>query len=233
MNALELRGVHAAYGRIDVLHGVDLVVPPSAVVALLGPNGAGKSTILKVANGQVVPTRGCVHIAGHHVNGSRPAAIAAAGVCSIPEGRGVFPNLTVEENLELMTYRGVTRADVTDRTYAQFPRLQERRRQLAGTMSGGEQQMLAMARALCTDPRLLLLDEISMGLGPMIVAELYELVGQLAETGIAVLLVEQFVRTALAVADMAVVLSGGSVVQMGKPAEVLDAVTHAYLGGAA
>jgi branched-chain amino acid transport system ATP-binding protein len=100
-------------------------------------------------------------------------------------------------------------------------------------MSGGEQQMLAMARALCTDPRLLLLDEISMGLGPMIVAELYELVGQLAETGIAVLLVEQFVRTALAVADMAVVLSGGSVVQMGKPAEVLDAVTHAYLGGAA
>ncbi|MDX6553676.1 MAG: branched-chain amino acid transport system ATP-binding protein, partial [Gaiellales bacterium] len=222
-----------AYGDLVVYRGLDFEAERGQRTVLVGPNGAGKSTILKVANGQVVPTRGCVHIAGHHVNGSRPAAIAAAGVCSIPEGRGVFPNLTVEENLELMTYRGVTRADVTDRTYAQFPRLQERRRQLAGTMSGGEQQMLAMARALCTDPRLLLLDEISMGLGPMIVAELYELVGQLAETGIAVLLVEQFVRTALAVADMAVVLSGGSVVQMGKPAEVLDAVTHAYLGGAA
>jgi branched-chain amino acid transport system ATP-binding protein len=233
VNALELRGVRAAYGRIEVLHGVDLVVPAACVVALLGPNGAGKSTLLKVASGRLTPTTGCVHVAGRHVNGARPAAIAAAGVCSIPEGRGVFPNLTVDENLELMTYRGVSFADVADRSYARFPQLATRRRQVAGTLSGGEQQMLAMARALTTDPQLLLLDEISMGLAPLIVSELYELVGQLAAGGIAVLLVEQFAQMALAVADAVVVLTNGSVQAVGEPADIRDSMSDVYLGGTA
>jgi branched-chain amino acid transport system ATP-binding protein len=228
--ALELRGVRAAYDRIEVLHGIDVVVPPSSVVAVLGPNGAGKSTVLRVASGRLVPTAGCVHIAGHHVNGSRPAAIARAGVCSIPEGRGIFPNLTVEENLRMMTYRGVGYDGVSAIAFERFPRLAERRTQLAGTMSGGEQQMLAMARALTTDPSLLLLDEISMGLAPMIVGELYELVGQLAATGIAILLVEQFARTALAVADIAVVLAQGRIQLVGEPDDVRDQVSDAYLG---
>src|SRR3954447_3350826 len=157
--ALELRDVRAAYGRIEVLHGVSLVVPPGTVFALLGPNGGGKSTTLKVASGRMKPTSGCVHVAGSHVNGASPEALARAGVCSIPEGRGIFPNLTVTENLRMMTYRGVRTRDVEDRAFERFPRLGERRNQLAGTMSGGEQQMLAMSRALVTDPALLLLDE--------------------------------------------------------------------------
>ena len=233
MNALELRGIHAAYGRIEVLHGVDLLVPPSSVVALLGPNGAGKSTVLKVASGRLAPTAGCVHLAGHHVNGARAAAIAAAGVCSIPEGRGIFPNLTVEENLRVMTYRGVAFDDVVAGAFERFPKLRDRRTQVAGTLSGGEQQMLAMARALTTDPKLLLLDEISMGLAPLIVGELYELVAQLAESGLSILLVEQFARTALAVADIAVVLVNGRVQALGEPADVRATVSDAYLGGAA
>jgi branched-chain amino acid transport system ATP-binding protein len=233
VNALELRGVRAAYGRIEVLRGVDLVVPGATVVALLGPNGAGKSTVLKVAGGRLVPTSGCVHVGGHHVNGASPAALAAAGVCTIPEGRGIFPNLTVEENLRITTYTGSSLSDVCDRTYEQFPKLGQRRKQVAGTLSGGEQQMLAMARGLTANPRLLLLDEISMGLAPLIVAELYELVAQLAESGIAILLVEQFATTALAVADVAVVLTNGLVQVVGEPADVRDAVSAAYLGGAA
>jgi branched-chain amino acid transport system ATP-binding protein len=231
--ALELRGVHASYGRIEVLHGIDLVVPPSGVVALLGPNGAGKSTVLRVAGGRMVPTAGCVHVAGHHVNGARPAALARAGVCSIPEGRGIFPNLTVEENLQMMTYRGTSYEHITGTAFERFPRLAERRSQMAGTLSGGEQQMLAMARALTTDPSLLLLDEISMGLAPTIVAELYELVRQLASTGISILLVEQFARTALAVADIAVVLAQGKVQLVGEPDDVRDLISDAYLGRAA
>ena len=201
--ALELRDVRAAYGRIEVLHGVSLVVPTGSVFALLGPNGAGKSTTLKVASGRLTPTSGCVHVAGTHVNGASPQKLVRAGVCSIPEGRGIFPNLTVAENIRMMTYKGggLSSSDVQDQAYRRFPKLGERRTQLAGTLSGGEQQMLAMARALTTDPSLLLLDEISMGLAPLIVAELYELVGQLAAEGISILLVEQFARTALAIAD--------------------------------
>ena len=231
--ALELRGVHASYGRIEVLSGVDLVVPASTVVALLGPNGAGKSTVLKVAAGRLAPTSGCVHIGGNHVNGASPTALAAAGVCTIPEGRGIFPNLTVEENLRITTYTGSSASTVFEQTYARFPKLGQRRKQVAGTMSGGEQQMLAMARALTCNPRLLLLDEISMGLAPLIVAELYELVAQLATTGIAILLVEQFANTALAVADLAAVMTHGAVQTFGEPADVRDAVSDAYLGSAA
>ena len=230
--ALELIGVRAAYGRIDVLRGVDLVVPRGSVFALLGPNGGGKSTTLRVISGRMRPTAGCVHIAGVHVNGAAPARLARAGVCSIPEGRGIFPNLSVLENLRMATYRGVGFDDVCDKAFARFPRIAERRTQLAGTLSGGEQQMLALARALTTDPALLLLDEISMGLAPMIVAELYELVAHLAEEGIAIVIVEQFARVALPVADFAGIMTHGRVQLVGEPADIEAALAQAYLGAA-
>jgi branched-chain amino acid transport system ATP-binding protein len=232
--ALELRDVYAGYGRIEVLHGVTLSVPAGCVYALLGPNGAGKTTTMLAASGYLKPTAGCVHVAGSHVNRVAPENLAKAGVCRIPEGRGVFPNLTVNENLRMFTYSSTLSVkDVQEKSYARFPRLGERRNQLAGTMSGGEQQMLAMSRALVADPGILLLDEISMGLAPKIVSELYELVGQLAQEGISILLVEQFARTALAVSDYAAVMTGGRIAMVGQPADVADFVNEAYLGGAA
>ncbi len=232
--ALELHGINAGYGRIEVLHDVSLTVPAGTVYALLGPNGAGKTTTMLVASGYVRPVSGCVHVAGTHVNRVAPEDLAKAGVCRIPEGRGIFPNLTVNENLRMFTYSSeLSLKDVQEKSYARFPRLGERRTQLAGTMSGGEQQMLAMSRALVSDPGILLLDEISMGLAPKIVSELYELVGQLAQEGISILLVEQFARTALAVCDYAAVMTGGRIAMVGQPADVADFVNEAYLGGAA
>ena len=229
---LELIDVHAAYGRIDVLHGVSLVVPERSVVAILGPNGAGKTTTLKVASGQLRPKRGCVHVAGRHVNGVAPDALARAGVVSIPEGRGIFPNLTVQENLRLVTYGGSGQRHVEEKTYSQFPKLKQRRTQVAGTMSGGEQQMLALARAVANDPALLTLDEISMGLAPLIVAELYELVAQIAASGVAILVVEQFAQTALKVSDYAAVMAQGRIRRFGQPAEIEEDLEAAYLGKA-
>ena len=230
---LELRRVHAAYGQIEVLHGVDLAVQTGSVLALLGPNGAGKSTTLRVASGQMEPTRGCFHLLGRHANGMRPDALARAGLCTLPEGRGVFPNLTVTENLRLMTYAGPSRAHVEQQAFGRFPRLAERRHQVAGTLSGGEQQMLAMARTLSVEPAVLLLDEISMGLAPMIVAELYELVAQIAADGVAVILAEQFAATALGVATDVAVMVQGRIVAAGKPGDLPDDLADAYLGGAA
>ena len=227
---LELKNVRAAYGRIEVLHGVDLVVPPRSVVALLGPNGAGKSTALRVAAGQHVPTAGCVHVMGKHVNGADPDALSRAGVCTIPEGRGIFANLTVQENLQMMSYTGVPLKQIRERAFDRFPRLHERRTQLAGTMSGGEQQMLAMARAMATDPALLLLDEISMGLAPLIVADLYESVKKIAEEGVAILLTEQYAATALQVADYAAIMTQGRVRVMGEPADIQNELSGVYLG---
>ncbi|MGK2950434.1 MAG: ABC transporter ATP-binding protein [Acidimicrobiales bacterium] len=227
---LELRDVRAAYGRIEVLHGVDLVVPRGAVVALLGPNGGGKTTTLKVASGQIVPTAGCVHLAGRHINGAAPDALARIGVCTIPEGRGVFPNLTVRENLRMVTFGGVEQAEVEERAFAQFPRLGERRHQLAGTMSGGEQQMLAMARGLAVNPRLLFLDELSMGLAPLIVGELYEVVAAIAESGVSILVVEQFARTVLGVADYAAIMLHGRITSVGQPEDIAPELEAAYLG---
>jgi branched-chain amino acid transport system ATP-binding protein len=232
--ALELIGLRSGYGRIEVLKGVDLVVPSGAVTAVLGPNGAGKSTLLRTICGAVAPTRGCVHLNGLHLNGASPERLTRAGVTHIPEGRGVFPNLTVFENLVMTTYDGRHRTrDVREQAFTRYPRLAQRRDQLAGTLSGGEQQMLSMARCLAGEPSLLLLDEISMGLAPQVVAELYELVAALARTGITILLVEQFARTALAVSDFAAVMSAGVITTIGQPADVADAVTDAYFGGAA
>ena len=231
MNILELRGIHAAYERIDVLFGIDLEVPESSVVALLGPNGAGKSTALRVAAGLHVPTSGDVLVAGRRVNGVRPEELARRGLCLIPEGRGIFPNLTVRENLRMMSYTGTSEAEIEDRAFLRFPRLKERFTQTAGTMSGGEQQMLAMARGLATDPALLILDELSMGLAPIIVEELYEIVAQVAQEGVSILVVEQFASTVLGVADYAAIIVHGRIARAGRPAELRDDLSKAYLGG--
>jgi branched-chain amino acid transport system ATP-binding protein len=227
--ALELRDVRAGYGRVEVLHGVDLVVPAQGIVALLGPNGAGKTTTLRVASGRTAASSGTVLLHGAPLSGTSVERLARAGLCSVPEGRGVFPNLTVADNVWMWTHRGSKRSQVEEQVYARFPRLAERRKQLAGSLSGGEQQMLAMSRALSTNPDVLLLDEISMGLAPVIVAELFELVTNIAHEGTPVLLVEQFATTALEVADLVYVLAAGRVRAQGTPDQVRDLVVDAYL----
>jgi len=230
---LEVVGLTAAYGRIEVLRGVDLAVPKGAVMALLGPNGAGKSTLTKVISGQKKATGGDIHLGGVNVRNASPEELARLGLCTVPEGRSVFPNLTVQENLTLMSYAGVPAEAVLETAFSYFPRLMERRSQLAGTMSGGEQQMLAMSRALASDPALLLLDELSMGLAPLIVDELYDTVAQIAESGVSILCIEQFARTALRVSDYAAVMSGGRVVASGEPDEIMETMSDVILGGAA
>ncbi len=227
---LELQAVTAAYGTIQVLHGVDLVVPEGSVVALLGPNGAGKTTTLSVACGLMEATSGKVLMAGADVTGVRAEDLARRGVVTIPEGKGIFPNLTVRENLMMATYSGLTMSDVEDVAYTRFPRLGERRSQMAGTLSGGEQQMLAMARGLAGEPAIMLLDELSMGLAPLVVEELYGIVAQIARTGTSILVVEQFARTVLGVADLAAVMVNGRVRAVGTPAEIETELSAAYLG---
>ena len=225
-----IEGVHAAYGRIEVLHGVDLQVPAGGVFALLGPNGAGKSTLLKVVNGRLRPTAGSVAVDWVTPSSWKPDTLARAGVIAIPEGRGVFPNLTVRDNLRMWTYRGgLTTGEVEARAYEQFPRLKERRKQLAGTLSGGEQQMLAISRALAGETRVLLLDELSMGLAPIVVGQLYELVAAIAAGGVTVVVVEQFAQTALGVATRAAIMLHGRIVHEGTPEEMAEAARSAYL----
>jgi branched-chain amino acid transport system ATP-binding protein len=233
---LELVGIKAAYSGIEVLHGVDLAVPPGAVVALLGSNGAGKSTTVKVCAGLVRPTAGEVRIAGHDVTGASSSDLARIGVCTIPEGRGVFPNLTVRENLwmatQAMSGGERSRLDrVEEVAYERFPRLGERRTQLAGTLSGGEQQMLALSRALVTEPAVLLLDELSMGLAPIVVQQLYEIVAQVAHQGPSILVVEQFAQAVLGIADRAAIMVNGEITHVGTPDELRSQLSTAYLGG--
>ncbi|HBX77702.1 MAG TPA: ABC transporter ATP-binding protein [Acidimicrobiaceae bacterium] len=228
---LELQGVRACYDTIEVLHGVDLAVPAGKVLALLGPNGAGKTTTLKVACGLIPPSAGKVVLAGRDCTGVRPEELARRGLVTIPEGKGVFPNLTVRENLQVATYSGRKLSEVEAMSYERFPRLGERRNQLVGTMSGGEQQMLSMARGLASNPALLFLDELSMGLAPLVVEELYGIVAQIAHSGVSILVVEQFARTVLGVADYAAIMVHGQVRAIGSPAEIEQELSAAYLGG--
>ena len=227
---LELRDVRAGYGHLDALHGVDLTLRAGHVYALLGPNGAGKTTTLAVASGQITPHSGSLSLAGRDVTGASADAIARTGVCLVPEGRGVFPNLTVADNLRMATFTGTTYAQVQDRAFARFPRLAERSRQIAGTLSGGEQQMLSLARALATGPAILLIDELSMGLAPLVVEELYTHVRHIADEGVPILLVEQFGNDILQIADVAGIMLHGRIRHEGAPAEISERLADAYLG---
>ena len=228
---LELVDVRAAYGPIEVLHGVNLAVHSGQVVALLGPNGGDLHRRRLAAAGLMPPTAGDVRYAGRSVTGISAEEAAGLGVCTIPEGRGVFANLSVRENLWLATGTGTPREQVEEAAFARFPVLGDRRNQLAGSMSGGEQQMLALSRALATKPAVLLLDELSMGLAPMIVGQIYETVAQLVGEGISVLVAEQFARTVLPIADLAAVMLNGRITAVGSPADIAADLSTAYLGG--
>jgi len=218
---LELVGVRAGYGSIEVLHGVDLQVPAGAVVALLGPNGGGKTTTLKTCAGLVPLTGGELRIAGRVVDGVTATQLARLGVCSIPEGRGIFANLSVRENLWVATGTGASLAAVEEAAYTRFPILGQRRTQLAGTLSGGEQQMLALSRAIGTNPTLLLLDELSLGLAPLIVSQMYDTVGELAAQGLSL----------LPIAHSAAIMLHGRIVRVGTPSEIKEELSTHYLGG--
>jgi len=224
-NLLELQDVVAGYDGITVLHGVSLSLTAGQVVAMLGPNGAGKTTTLRVAAGVHPVDSGRLTMAGRDVTGASPRDLARAGVCLIPEGRGVFPNLSVRDNLLMMTCTGRSRGEVEEIAFARFPILAKRAGQAAGTLSGGEQQMLALSRGLATDPAVLLLDELSMGLAPLVVGKLYEHVAEIARQGVAVLVVEQFAAAVLEIADHAAVLVRGRVAHQIQP----DRGSHAEL----
>ncbi|HSV54320.1 MAG TPA: ABC transporter ATP-binding protein [Burkholderiaceae bacterium] len=233
---LEAKGLRAFYGPVAVLHGIDLDVQHGEVCALLGANGAGKTTTLRSLCRTKVRTEGSVSLAGESIERKTTEQIAALGVGHVPDGRGTFLGLTVEENLRL---GGYTRADrdgiMADlaRMYGYFPRLQERRRQQAGTLSGGEQQMLAISRALMARPRLLLLDEPSFGLAPLVVREIFGILAKInREEAVGILLVEQNARLALELAQRAYLLEGGRIVAHGSSEQMQqdDAVRRAYLG---
>jgi branched-chain amino acid transport system ATP-binding protein len=222
------------YGGLRALHGVSLSVPAGAVVALLGANGAGKTTTLRAISGLVKPAAGRIDLDGRRIDGRRPHQIARLGLLQVPEGRGIFPSLTVRANLTMASYIAGDESSAEEEAVDRFPALADRLEQTAGTLSGGEQQMLALARALLARPRLLLLDEISMGLAPLIVSKLFEEVRAMAASGVTVLLVEQYVSAALEMSDYVYVLDKGRVVDVGQPEDMkADGVLTAYLGAAA
>jgi branched-chain amino acid transport system ATP-binding protein len=227
---LELRSVTAGYGDATVLRDIDIAVRAGVIDALLGPNGAGKTTLLRVAAGLLRPTRGAVSIRGVDVTTESPSRRARAGICLIPEGRGIFRSLSVAENLRLQVPPWRRDGDMDDALEA-FPLLRDRSRQTAGTLSGGQQQMLALARCYLAHPAIVLLDEVSMGLAPRIVDEIFEALLTLAATGVALLLVEQYVSRALQMADTVHLLDRGSITFAG-PSTDLDPATvmRGYLG---
>lgn len=236
MSSLEIDGLEVAYGRTTALHGVSIMVGEGQVVCLIGANGAGKTTAMRAVSGLVRPRAGRVRFAGRDITGQPAHRIAAAGLRQVPEGRQCFAELTVAENLALGAYLVPGRGEIArrqDGVLVRFPRLRERLHQLAGSMSGGEQQMLAIGRALMGAPRLLLLDEPSMGLAPLFVEEIFAIIAALKAEGTTILLVEQNASAALDVADHAYVLETGRIVLSGPAAEVASnpAVAAAYLGG--
>ena len=231
---LTITGLRAGYGAVEVLRGVDLRMGPGELVALLGSNGAGKTTLNSVVSGLVPTWAGRVVFDGQDITGAHYRHVVQAGLIQVPEGRKVFPNLSVLENLELgaFTRARERRASNLARVFDTFPRLRERQTQLAGTMSGGEQQMLAIGRGLMAEPKLLILDEPSLGLSPLLVEEMFALIAQLRASGLAILLVEQNVGQSLEIADRAYVMENGIIRFSGTSAELLasDTLRQAYLG---
>ena len=232
---LEVRSLQVAYGGIRAVKGIDLHIAPGELVALIGSNGAGKTTTLKTLAGLIESSNGQVHYDGRNLHGIAAHQRVAMGMALVPEGRGVFARLTVQENLQMGAY---SRSDNSEmavdlaRMYELFPRLAERRGQLAGTLSGGEQQMVAMARALMSRPRLLMLDEPSMGLAPLMVQKIFETIRDIAALGMSILLVEQNAALALQAAQRGYVMESGAITLFGAAGELLDsdAVQRAYLG---
>jgi branched-chain amino acid transport system ATP-binding protein len=235
MALLEVKDLDVHYGAIHALHGIDVKVEEGEIVTLIGSNGAGKSSTLRAISGLLAPTKGTIHFDGRSIGGKKPHEIVRLGLAHAPEGRGIFANLTVDENLELGSYARKDRPEIArdrKKSLDLFPRLRERLQQRAGTLSGGEQQMLAIARALLARPKLLLLDEPSLGLAPQIVQTIFHIIREINAGGTTILLVEQNAHMALKTAHRAYVLEVGSIVMSDK-ADVLarsDRVRKAYLG---
>jgi branched-chain amino acid transport system ATP-binding protein len=237
---LSIDKLHAGYGKVEVLHGISIEVPRGQVVTLIGSNGAGKTTTMRAVSGMIKPSAGEITLAGQRIDGLESYHVARRGLAHSPEGRRVFATMTVTDNLRLGAFprftgarpRGDIAADL-ERAMELFPRLKERRNQLAGTLSGGEQQMLAMARATMLNPEVVLLDEPSMGLAPILVLEVFRIIERLKAQGVTMLLVEQFAAAALAVADYGYVLENGRISLHGPARQLRDdpAVKAAYLGG--
>ncbi len=235
MAMLKVEDINVYYGSIHAVRGVSFEVNEGEIVTLIGANGAGKSTSLNTVSGLLPARSGKIEFLGRDLHGIAPHKIVGLGLTQVPEGRRVFSQMTVEENLDMGAYTraaGEVKDSMTD-VYDRFPRLKERRRQLAGTLSGGEQQMLAMGRALMSRPKLLMLDEPSMGLAPILVDQIFEIIKELHSSGVTVLLVEQNARMALSIADRAYVLETGKVALSGSGANLMasDKVREAYLGG--
>jgi branched-chain amino acid transport system ATP-binding protein len=232
---LQVDGLSVSYGGMRALTHVSLVVPEGAVVALLGANGAGKSTTLRAVSGLVRAERGQILVDGVRTDRKAAHTVARMGVVHVPEGRGIFPGLSVRDNLQVAVQLASSAAaeiDPVDGAAEFFPVLKERAKQLAGSLSGGEQQMLALARALLAQPRLLMVDEISMGLAPIIVEQLFDILRERAAAGLSILLVEQYIDAALGLADFAYVLERGEIVDVGQPEDVRSGgLVEAYLGG--
>jgi branched-chain amino acid transport system ATP-binding protein len=231
---LSVNGLHAGYGEVEILRGIDLVVSAGDIVAVLGSNGAGKSTLNMTISGLVAARQGSIEFDGRFIQNADPADIVAAGLVHVPEGRRIFPNLSVAENLDLGSYRRASaqREINRSRVFSIFPRLRERAAQRAGTLSGGEQQMLAIGRGLMAEPKLLILDEPSLGLSPLLVEEMFAMILRLNQDGLAVLLVEQNVVQSLDIVHRAYVLEHGSFVMSGNAADIRSNadLKRAFLG---
>jgi branched-chain amino acid transport system ATP-binding protein len=233
---LNIDNLHVSYGKIKAIKGISLQVSQGEIVALVGANGAGKTTLLKTISGILTPAEGSVSFEGKDLTKVKPFQRVVEGICQAPEGRGIFPGMTVQENLEIGKYsRSAAKDEMSDdleMVYELFPRLKERQKQAGGTLSGGEQQMLSISRALMSRPRLLLLDEPSMGLAPMFIAQIFSIIQKIKTQGMTILLVEQNASKALNIADRAYVLETGLITKQGTGQEMLNdpAVRAAYLG---